>query len=302
MTQVGWKTVYRSMPVRARADGDGPVEFVVSTEAPVGPFREVLLMEGADLSRFERNPLLLDSHDRSSIDSVIGRAPVRIEGGEMIARPEFADTERAQRAKSLVDGGFVNATSIGFRINFDSVVFVGEDAEHRGIRGPAEVVGEWELLEVSLVPVPADKNALRRSYFEQRRGNTMTVPAATPTPAEAPAGEAAPTGELAADGVTVDAVRAPVEDVPEIVAARRVVDAQIRDLATNLPEGKRDVAARLIMEGATLETARAEMLAVFREAHKPVGTTEPAEIVPPTPAETVSKDDLLRSLRSLNGR
>lgn len=64
--------------LRSIDEGKRQATFVCSTERAVpmwdGP--EVLRSSGADLKRFKRNPVLLDSHDRSTIEAVLGSAEI----------------------------------------------------------------------------------------------------------------------------------------------------------------------------------------------------------------------------------
>ena len=146
--------------------------FVASTENPVqtwgGP--EVLRMKGARLGRFRKNPVVLDSHNRHDLASVIGKAEVKVEGRELHTTITYAPTERGELAWSLVRDGFVRAVSVGYSINPLKVKRLRE-GEHDGsgdsrVEGPATVVGEWELHEISNVPVPADADAVKRDFYD----------------------------------------------------------------------------------------------------------------------------------------
>jgi phage head maturation protease len=155
--------------------------FVASTEraVPMGSEREVLRASGVRLERYSKNPILLDSHDRSSLDCVIGRADVKIDGLRILATTTYADTDRAETAWRLVKGGFVRGMSIGYAINPDKVrkLRKGEsDGEGDSkVEGPASIVNEWELLEISNVPVPADEDAVRRALNGNKSERTKRM-------------------------------------------------------------------------------------------------------------------------------
>lgn len=142
--------------------------FVAATEAPVrvasGP-PEVLRMSGAAIERYKLNPVVLDSHDRTAVGAIVGRADVTVSGRQLLATVAFAKTGRGDDAWALVRGGFLRATSIGYRAIQGFRLPAGEtDGDGDGVvTGPATIVTNWELLEVSVVPVPADANALVRS-------------------------------------------------------------------------------------------------------------------------------------------
>jgi len=138
----------------------------VATEAGVETLagRKVLRMSGARLERFRKNPIVLDAHARDTVLSVIGQAVIKVDGLVLTADIHFAKTARAETAWTLVQAGFLKATSIGYRPSKVRVLAEGEmdGSGDSMVTGPARIVNEWELYEISLVPVPADANALRR--------------------------------------------------------------------------------------------------------------------------------------------
>lgn len=155
------------LSVRAVEGEENTYEFTAATENGVmswaGP--EVLRMSGVQLDRFRKNPVILDAHNRSSASAVIGRGAVEKKGREMSVRVTFAKTARAQEIQQLVAEGMIHAVSVGFVPLEIKELGEGESdgrGEHQ-VRGPAVIVKKWELYEVSIVPVPADADAVRRS-------------------------------------------------------------------------------------------------------------------------------------------
>ncbi|WP_156680063.1 prohead protease/major capsid protein fusion protein [Sphingomonas profundi] len=101
---------------------------------------------------------LLDTHNQYQLDGVIGRIlSVRIEGGQLIGVLQFADTEAGRAIETRVSAGELRAISIGYRVTRWQITAT-DDTDHETWRAVA-----WELLEASLVPVPADPNAVVRS-------------------------------------------------------------------------------------------------------------------------------------------
>jgi len=149
--------------------------FVAATEravavSPWGP-PEVLRMKGARLKRYKRNPVVLDSHRRSSVEDVIGSATVTVQGRELHAVITYDEDERSERVWKKVRAGSVRAISIGYVVNRAKVRRLRE-GEHDGagdarVEGPADIANEWELLEVSNVAIGADEDALRRSFYDE---------------------------------------------------------------------------------------------------------------------------------------
>lgn len=134
--------------------GAGRDVFVLSTEE-VDRHGDVVSVDGWRLESYRRNPVLLWAHDYRR--PAIGRAlSVWSEPGRLLAQVEFAPGAFAQEVAALYEAGFQWGVSVGFRpIRWE---------ERRDDRSGA-FLGirflEQELLEVSAVPVPANRQALR---------------------------------------------------------------------------------------------------------------------------------------------
>ena len=124
------------------------------TSPAVDRDKEVLDPSGMDAANYLRNPVVLWGHDT---DQVVGKA-VNLrrtaEGWE--ADIVFADavSEKAREVKALVEGGYVSATSVRFRP-------LETEEGRRGVDPYYRKYTRWELLEVSLVSVPANPDAVR---------------------------------------------------------------------------------------------------------------------------------------------
>ena len=138
-----------------KANGVGAVTFVLSTDE-VDRHGDVVCSGGWRLEAYRENPVLLWAHDYRH--PAIGRAAsVWTEPHRLLAKIEFAPSAFAQEVASLYVAGFQWGVSVGFRpIRWE---------ERRDSRSGA-FIGikylEQELLEVSAVPVPANRSALRR--------------------------------------------------------------------------------------------------------------------------------------------
>lgn len=157
--------------VRSIDEKKRTAEFVAATESGVRGYSgmEYLRMSGARLARFRRNPVVLDTHNRSEVGAILGSAAVRVEGRELFTTVTFAETARAETAWQLVKAGHLRAVSVGFIPNRARTVEL-RDGETDGegearITGPAKIIKEWELFEISVVPVPADAAAVARSLY-----------------------------------------------------------------------------------------------------------------------------------------
>lgn len=115
--------------------------------------------EAIDLTRVNAGICpLLDTHNQYELNAVIGRiSNVRIEEGRLIGTLTFSDTEAGRAVEARVASGELRAISIGYRVTRWQITATDEN-DYETWRAVA-----WELLEASLVPVPADPNAVVRS-------------------------------------------------------------------------------------------------------------------------------------------
>lgn len=124
-----------------------------------GIFEELAIStEAIDLSRVALGQVrLLDTHNQFAIDAVLGVVEnARIEGGKLVGRIRFADTDAGRKAEGMVTRGELSGLSIGYRVVTWTLASVDDDVE-------VWRADRWELLEVSLVSVPADPQASIRS-------------------------------------------------------------------------------------------------------------------------------------------
>lgn len=117
---------------------------------------DVIVAEGWQLEAYLRNPVFLWAHDYTR--PVIGKAlSVWKEPHSLLARVEFAPTEFAQEVALLYRNSFQRGVSVGFR----PIAYEERRNEKTGAFLGIRFL-EQELLEVSAVPVPANRSALRR--------------------------------------------------------------------------------------------------------------------------------------------
>jgi HK97 family phage prohead protease len=145
------------------------VDLTAATGTPVlryswardGYYWEVLEMSAAaaDLGRVERGLCpLLDAHSRWSIKDQLGTVTgARFEAGELVLPVKFGETDAARQAEAQVAAEIVKGVSVGYRI-LELTLTSHKDGDH-----PVYTATRWELLEVSLCPVPADPAAGVRS-------------------------------------------------------------------------------------------------------------------------------------------
>lgn len=124
------------------------VKFTIST-GDVDRDNDTIYVAGWDLSNFKKNPVVLWAHSHS--DLPVGKCvELSVDGSKLVAVAEFATHPFAETVYQLVKGGFLRATSVGFR-----ALKWARNETRNGID-----FMEQELLEFSIVPVPANQHAL----------------------------------------------------------------------------------------------------------------------------------------------
>lgn len=151
MTRAAW--LERAAP---DAEGRRLVRFVASDET-VDRYGDVIRASGWQLDNFRRNPILLFNHNTSNLP--LGKVePIAVEGNALVAHAEFSPPGRSGFTDSiwaLIGDGVINAVSVGFLPLADPLPIYDAAKQVTGF----EFVSQ-ELLELSVVNVPANPNAL----------------------------------------------------------------------------------------------------------------------------------------------
>jgi len=139
-------------------DDDSREVRVVASEESVDRYGDIVRASGWDLKHFKRNPVLLFAHDsRSPPIGMVSK--VGVEGDKLIATAKFLPEgvyDFADTIWRIVKAGALRAVSVGFLPTEKPIAI--RDATNEHITG-FEFVGQ-ELLELSVVPVPANPQAL----------------------------------------------------------------------------------------------------------------------------------------------
>lgn len=147
--------VRASFDTEIKAEGDSrTLTFVISTPS-VDRMGDTIAVEGWKLDQFRKNPVVLWAHDSGSLP-VAKASKVWIESGRLMATAEFTPSGMARFNDTVFDmlkAGFLNATSVGFAPL--KYAFTDDPQRRYGID-----FLEQELLEFSVVPVPANAEAL----------------------------------------------------------------------------------------------------------------------------------------------
>jgi len=131
-----------------RATGDEP-SITISTSAKDRD-GDVLDPTGCVLDNYKRNPVVLFGHDYSSLP-VGSTTAIDVQTNGLRASWRWLKNDPvADRVRNAFDQGVLRAASVGFK-PIDAEPMAGGGIRYRS----------WELLEWSLVPVPANQDAVR---------------------------------------------------------------------------------------------------------------------------------------------
>lgn len=126
-------------------------EFVLSDETP-DRMDDVIMSDGWDLASFQKNPIALFNHNSNA---PIGKwANVRVVDKQLRGHLELAPagtSDRVDEIRKLIDAGILRAVSVGFR---------PKESRPRPESDFGLFFTKAELVETSLVSVPANPNAL----------------------------------------------------------------------------------------------------------------------------------------------
>ena len=146
--------LYRPHGILKATQEDGQMIFVANEESE-DRSGDVVTVSGWDLKNFKKNPVLMWAHDYGV--APVGTIPkVWVEGNQLLDAPLF---DMADPLGAFLHGkyirGFMKAQSVGFRpLEFEEISGKGAFGSYRFTK--------QELLEISLVPIPAHPAALRK--------------------------------------------------------------------------------------------------------------------------------------------
>ena len=138
-------------------DTEGRTMRFVASDESVDRYGDIVRASGWQLDNFRRNPVLLFAHD--SRQPPVGQVPsIEVVERELIAdclfRPE-GDSQLSDDVWRAVEGGFLRAASVGFTPTGPINELVDPAGNWTGFEFTSQ-----ELLELSVVPVPANPQAL----------------------------------------------------------------------------------------------------------------------------------------------
>ena len=121
---------------------------VVASDPTIDRTKDVMRPEGCVLDNYRENNIVLASHDPTQ---PIGNATVTIRNGRVEALIDFAEKGLSAKADEwcgLAKAGVIRAVSVGF-----------DPIEYKPNKAGGYDYDKWELMELSLVSVPANPSA-----------------------------------------------------------------------------------------------------------------------------------------------
>lgn len=271
-------------------DKERTFEVVFASETPVyrrsyydGDFFEILdcTTKSIRADRLNAGAVpLVDSHATYSIRSQYGTVVSwSVKNGECRATILFSSREESKGIWDDVKSGVLRSISVGYRVwKYEQTkkATPEQKAEYRAV--------DWEPMEISMVPVPADFKASVRAEDQQdfneveiitdnlkrtatMEGNeTQTQQPGTNTPAQAPATEtraeqATPTPQAPVTATPQATAQAPtaVRTAEQILSDERARVAGI-NMAVRTANLEQSIADDLIARGVTMDQAREAVL------------------------------------------
>jgi len=169
--------------------GDEPKVYkaIASTDA-IDRDHEILIPKGIQLENFLKNPVMLFIHNSRQIP--VGKVTnIDVSDEAVTFEFVFAETDVAQDIRKQYDDGFMSAFSVGFYpkhylwINEDTPEKIELTTKNgskwlldltRYKERPRTIIIDWELLEISPVPIPSNPEALLIRSLEQAISKNMS--------------------------------------------------------------------------------------------------------------------------------
>lgn len=160
-----------SPEIRKAKEGEGRKMTFVASDGTKDSAGTILNTKGWDLKRFNSNGIIGYQHkvygswsDSDNPDNIIGKGHAYVEGDKLMVDVEFEPegmNELADKVYKKLVFGTLKAVSVGFRPLGKGSWGKGEEA--LGQSNETYYYAGQELLEVSVVNIPANPNALKRS-------------------------------------------------------------------------------------------------------------------------------------------
>jgi HK97 family phage prohead protease len=152
--------------------GKREVVAIISTDA-IDRDNEVVSPKGMKKKSFNGNPVVMVNHDYQTLP--VGKALwVKAEANRVLAKYTITDkTQLGRDVFALIQDGVLSAHSIGFVSNYSSKPTTKEVNERPDLKGAKLIHRDWNLLEFSVVGIPANPEALTLSVSKGYSTDTL---------------------------------------------------------------------------------------------------------------------------------
>ena len=154
----------RGSDIITKKESKRQISYLVSDETP-DRMGDVIRVKGWDLSQYKKNPVILWAHDGASVPPIGRSENVRRRyspTARLTADVEFAPREAYEFADTiyqLANRGFIKATSVGF-LPKETEEVDEKMRQKLGMGRYGQLYTKAELMEISVVAVPANPAAL----------------------------------------------------------------------------------------------------------------------------------------------
>ena len=279
----------------APAPAGAPHEFVMS-DGSIDRMGDVIEPKGWVLDHFKAHPIALLNHDK---DQIIGTwRDVRIEGKQFVGRLELAEegtSSLVDNVRKLVAQNILRAVSVGFKPIEQKPL--NDEADK--YFGPFKFIKQ-ELLECSLVAVPANPNALQVARSIGLPANFLTeVFRKTAEKTVSATTHAKPGKPLAFTGSTMKPLSERIQDAQkELLAYKDELTAIINetDEPDEVRQGRIDELSALIEDKQKkLDSMTKAEQAVATRTAPPPSSIRPAVVIAP-PQRCEPRDHIYRAM------
>lgn len=224
-----------------------------------GPFHEELVVspEACRLERLNAGAPVLDTHEADGLENVIGVVErAWIEGDQGMATLRFSSREDVQPYVQDIAAGIIRNVSVGYQVHNYEVSQPTDGSM------PTWRATDWEPMEISIVPIPADmasqvrsRDTLHPVSITTQRSEAMSEPSEIENPAEE---------EVQTPAPEAPAVESAEEIARKAIAVERKRISGIRE-TVRMAKLDESVAEKLVDSGKPLDECRAEVLRMWSE-------------------------------------
>ena len=149
---------FGDVEIRAVKGEERKFELSFSSEEPYRRWYTPEILDHSDgcvdLDRINKIGCVLFNHNRDAVIGKVIKAWVENRRGKAII--SFDEDEESERIYKKVKTETLKAVSVGYRVSVWEEVEPGEKSTDGRFDGPCDIAKRWDVMEISIVSVPAD--------------------------------------------------------------------------------------------------------------------------------------------------